>query len=171
MKNTLIVNLFGGPGCGKSTLMAGIFHQLKLKGYDCEMVTEFAKDLVWEKRNETFKDELYIFAKQNHRLFRVNGKVDIIVTDRPLILTNVYNQDDEELCSLCLKTFNQYNNLNFLLKRQTVYQENGRNQSEEEAMEIDKITQDLLKSNRINHYIVNNNDLVDIIKIIKSHIR
>ena len=170
MKNTLIVNLFGGAGIGKSTLMARIFSELKVQGYDCEMVTEFAKDLVWEKRTETFKDELYIFAKQNHRLFRVNGKVDIIVTDRPLLLTNAYNQDDKELCSLCLKTFNQYNNLNFLLKRQTVYQENGRNQSEEEAMEIDKITQDLLKSNRINHYIVNNNDLADIIKVIKSHI-
>lgn len=171
MKNTLIVNLFGGPGCGKSTLMARIFSELKVRGYDCEMVTEFAKDLVWEKRNETFKDELYIFAKQNHRLFRVNDKVDIIVTDRPLLLTNVYNQNDKELCGLCLKTFNQYNNLNFLLKRQTVYQENGRNQSEDEAVQIDKITQNLLKSNRIDHYIVNNNDLADIIKIIKSHIR
>ena len=171
MKNTLVVNLFGGPGCGKSTLMAAIFHQLKLNGYDCEMVTEFMKDLIWEKRTETFKDELYIFAKQNHRLFRVNGKVNIIVTDRPLLLTSVYNQDDKELCDLCLKTFKQYNNLNFLLKRQTTYQENGRLQSEEDAIRIDKITQDLLKSNRINHYIVNNNDLVDIIKIIKSHIR
>ena len=170
MKNTLIVNLFGGPGTGKSTLMAKIFSELKVQGYDCEMVTEFAKDLVWEKRNETFKDELYIFAKQNHRLFRVNGKVDIIVTDRPLLLTNAYNQDDKELCSLCLKTFNQYNNLNFLLKRQTVYQENGRNQSEKEAMQIDKITEDLLESNEINYYTVNNNDLADIIKVIKSHI-
>ena len=170
MKNTLIVNLFGGAGIGKSTLMARIFSELKVQGYDCEMVTEFAKDLVWEKRNETFKDELYIFAKQNHRLFRVNDKVDIIVTDRPLLLTNVYNQNDKELCGLCLKTFNQYNNLNFLLKRQTVYQENGRNQSEEEAMQIDKITQDLLESNGIDHYIVNNNDLDDIIEIIKSYI-
>ena len=170
MKNTLIVNLFGGPGTGKSTLMARIFSELKVQGYDCEMVTEFAKDLVWEKRNETFKDELYIFAKQNHRLFRVNGKVDIIVTDRPLLLTNAYNQDDKELCRLCLKTFNQYNNLNFLLKRQTVYQENGRNQSEKEAMQIDKITEDLLESNEINYYTVNNNDLADIIKVIKSHI-
>lgn len=169
MKNTLIINLFGGAGIGKSTLMARIFSELKVQGYDCEMVTEFAKDLVWEKRNETFKDELYIFAKQNHRLFRVNGKVDIIVTDRPLLLTNAYNQNDKELCSLCLKTFNQYNNLNFLLKRQTVYQENGRIQSEEEAMQIDKITQDLLESNGINYYTVNNNDLADIIEVIKLH--
>ena len=171
MKNTLIINLFGGAGIGKSTLMARIFSELKVQGYDCEMVTEFAKDLVWEKRNETFKDELYIFAKQNHRLFRVNGKVDIIVTDRPLLLTNAYNQDNKELCSLCLKTFNQYNNLNFLLKRQTVYQENGRNQSEEEAMQIDKITQGLLESNGINYYTVNNNDLADIIEVIKLHVK
>ena len=113
-KRTLVVNLFGGAGVGKSTLMAQIFAELKIKGYDCEMVTEFAKDLIWEKRDETFKDELYIFAKQNHRMFRVNGKVDIIVTDRPLLLTNAYNQHDKELCDLCLKTFNQYNNLNII---------------------------------------------------------
>ena len=49
MKNTLIVNLFGGAGIGKSTLMARIFSELKVQGYDCEMVTEFAKDLVWKK--------------------------------------------------------------------------------------------------------------------------
>ena len=139
MKNTLVVNLFGGAGVGKSTLMAKIFAELKTEGYDCEMVTEFAKDLVWGRRGETFKDELYIFAKQNHRLFRVNGKVDIIVTDRPILLTNAYNQDNKELCDLCLKTFNQYNNLNFLLKRQTVYQENGRLQSEEHKKNLSEI--------------------------------
>ena len=170
MKNTLIINLFGGAGIGKSTLMARIFSELKVQGYDCEMVTEFAKDLVWEKRTETFKDELYIFAKQNHRLFRVNGKVNIIVTDRPLLLTSVYNQDDKELCDLCLKTFKQYNNLNFLLKRQTTYQENGRLQSEEEAIRIDKITQDILEFNGIDYYTVNNNDLTSIMEVIKSHV-
>ena len=170
MKNTLIVNLFGGAGIGKSTLMARIFSELKVQGYDCEMVTEFAKDLVWEKRTETFKDELYIFAKQNHRLFRVNGKVNIIVTDRPLLLTSAYNQDDKELCDLCLKTFKQYNNLNFLLKRQTTYQENGRNQSEEDAERIDKITQDVLEFNGIDYYMFNNNDLTSIMEIIKSHV-
>lgn len=91
MKNTLVVNLIAAPSSGKSTLMADIFAKLKWMNIDCELVTEFAKDLVWEERTETFKDELYIFAKQNHRLFRVNGKVDVIITDRPLILTILYN--------------------------------------------------------------------------------
>ena len=107
---TLIVNIFGGPGAGKSTTMAGVFSQLKRLDIDCEQVTEFAKDLVWEDRQETFKDELYIFAKQAHRLFRVNGKVDVIITDRPLILTNLYAENNSELCALCLSEFNKYNN-------------------------------------------------------------
>ena len=171
MKNTLVINLFGGAGVGKSTLMAEIFARLKTKGYDCEMVTEFAKDLVWEKRDETFKDELYIFAKQNHRLFRVSGKVDVIVTDRPLLLTNAYNQHDKELCDLCLKTFNQYNNLNFLLKRQTVYQENGRLQTEEEAIQIDNITQHILESNNIDYFIFTNNDIKNIMNVIEGKVR
>ena len=99
MKNTLVVNLLGGPGVGKSTLTAAIFAKLKDAGVDCEMASEFAKELVWEQRNETFKDELYIFAKQAHRLFRLNGKVDVVITDRPLILTCFYAQADKALCT------------------------------------------------------------------------
>ena len=60
MNNTLVINLFGGPGCGKSTTMARIFADLKIQGYNAEMVSEFAKDLVYEQRQETMKDELYL---------------------------------------------------------------------------------------------------------------
>ena len=45
------------------------------------------------------------------------------------------------------------------------------NQSEKEAMQIDKITEDLLESNEINYYTVNNNDLADIIEVIKLHVK
>lgn len=48
MKNTLIVNLFGAPGTGKSTGAAYIFSKLKMAGVDAEYVTEFAKDKVWD---------------------------------------------------------------------------------------------------------------------------
>lgn len=145
MKNTLVVNLMGGPGVGKSTLTAAVFAKLKDAGVDCEMASEFAKELVWEQRNETFKDELYIFAKQAHRVFRLNGKVDVIITDRPLILTCFYAQDDKALCDLCLDRFNQYNNLNYYIAREKVYNPNGRNQTEEEAKQIDIATLNILK--------------------------
>lgn len=41
---TLVVNLFGGPGSGKSTGAAYVFARLKMLGYNAELVTEFAKD-------------------------------------------------------------------------------------------------------------------------------
>jgi nicotinamide riboside kinase len=140
MKNTLVVNLIAAPSSGKSTLMADIFAKLKWENIDCELVTEFAKDLVWEERTETFKDELYIFAKQNHRMFRVNGKVDVIITDRPLILTILYNnkygKKSKELDELVYSEFDQYNNLNYFINRKKPYNPNGRNQTESESDEI-----------------------------------
>lgn len=137
----VVINLFGGPGCGKSTTMARLFSDLKQMGYNCEMVTEFAKDLVYENRMDTMKDELYIFAKQNHRLFRVKDKVDIIITDRPLLLTCIYDSlygyNDKDLHQLVRTTFSRYNNINIMLKPVDVdYKTEGRLQDEEESDNI-----------------------------------
>ena len=60
---TKIINLFGGPGCGKSTTASGIFYELKKRGYECELSPEFAKDKVWEDSLRTLDDQIYIFGK------------------------------------------------------------------------------------------------------------
>ena len=162
MKNTLIVNLIGGPGAGKTTTMAGIFHKLKCLDIDAEMVSEFAKELVYENRKDTMKDELYIFAKQAHRLFCVNGKVDVIVTDRPLFLTvafnHMYNYNSPELDALCLKKFNEYDNYNFFINRKHNYQENGRNEDEELANKIAYNLKKIADENNIEYENVDSGD-------------
>ena len=159
----VVINLWGGPGCGKSTTMAKIFSELKIKGYNVEMVSEFAKDLVYEKRNETMKDELYIFAKQNHRLFRVKDKVDVIVTDRPLPLTcvydKVYGKNDKNLHTLVRRTFQEYDNINILLGfNESNYKEEGRLQTKEEALNLHhKIAEELeLYGNVLSAYTMEN---------------
>lgn len=147
-KDTLVVNLIGGPGTGKTTTMALVFGTLKQLGIDAEMVTEFPKELVWEHRTETMKDELYIFAKQAHRFFRVNGQVDVIVTDRPIILTvlynNLYGDGSNALDAVVKETFNKYNNMNFFLNRVKGYNPNGRTQTEDEADKIAEGLKDIL---------------------------
>ena len=82
-----IINLIGEPSAGKSTIAAELFAKMKKAGYNVELVTEYAKDMVWENRNEMFSHQDYIFAKQNRRLARLNGKVDYVITDAPLILS------------------------------------------------------------------------------------
>ena len=46
---TLHINLWAGPGTGKSTMAAGIFAALKWNKIDCELVSEYAKQIVWEE--------------------------------------------------------------------------------------------------------------------------
>lgn len=145
-KKTKVINLFGGPGTGKSTTAAAVFAQLKSLGVDCELSSEFAKDLVWEQRYDTFKDQLYIFAKQAHRLFRLVGKVDVVITDSPLFLTCYYGKDDKALSKFCIDYVERFDNANYFLVREKKYNPNGRNQTEEEAKEIDTALRYVLES-------------------------
>ena len=67
MKDTIVVNLFAGPGAGKSTGAAYIFSMLKMAGIDTEYVNEYAKDKVWEDNKEVFKCQFLISGKQEDK--------------------------------------------------------------------------------------------------------
>lgn len=137
-KKTLVVNLLAGPGCGKSTIAADLFSKLKWDGIDCELVTEYAKDLVWERRHDTFKNQIYIFGKQHHKIFRLLGQVDVIITDSPFLLSAIYDEDKREtLERLVVEEYLKCFNRNFFLMRSKKYNPNGRNQTEEGAKEVD----------------------------------
>ena len=43
-KQLKVINLYGGPGTGKSTTAAALFALIKREGYNVELVTEFAID-------------------------------------------------------------------------------------------------------------------------------
>lgn len=139
----IVVNLFGGPGSGKSTGAAYVFSKLKMLGYNCELITEYAKDKTWEGNTTALSCQEYIFGKQSFRMMRCRDKVDIIITDSPLPLGIFYNENpilDHSYEEMVLKVFNSYTNLNYLLIRDKPYNPIGRNQTQAEADEIgDKI--------------------------------
>jgi hypothetical protein len=140
----LVINLLGGPGTGKSTTAAGVFSLLKLRGIDVELVTEFAKDLTWEERWKTLDDQLYVTAKQFHKIWRLTD-VSVIITDSPIIQGLIYTPE-----SYLRKTIRNINNLssnyNIFLERVKPYQEKGRSQTEEEAKQMDNNIVELLNN-------------------------
>lgn len=141
----IVINLFAGPGVGKSTNAAKIFAELKMRGVNCEMALEFAKDKVWEESFKTMDDQIYIFGKQFHKIWRLKDKVDVIICDSPLPISIVYDKENSKAFhELIMEQFNKFNNLNFYLKRSAVYQKEGRLQTEEEAKKVDKVVESVL---------------------------
>lgn len=150
-KEALVINLFGGPGCGKSTTAAGLFSLLKLHDIECELATEYAKDLVWEERHRTFGDQHYIFGKQHHRIWRLKDKVNVVITDSPILLSVIYRPETlgESFVRNVIDTVNSFNNFNIVLRRTKKFNPNGRNQDENESKAIDEQIKDILIENNM----------------------
>ena len=166
---TKIINIFGAPGSGKSTLMFGLLYQLKIKGIECEGAHEYIKEQLYAGNPYPFHDQLYTYAKQNKKLNELNGKVDYIVTDSPSVQCVAYNLKEPAIYNqMALDYFNQYDNLNFFLERTHEYQPSGRNQTEEQANEVGKTILEMLHNLNISYTVLPaNTALRDILNILK----
>ena len=141
---TTIVNIFGGPGIGKSGIAAGLYSKMKAKGMSVELVTEVAKDFVWEDRlNVLTHDQILIFAKQHRRLDRLRNKVDYVVTDCPILLCvpyippkAYYKEHLIPLMAECAVSFDNFNVM--LLRNEGTHTDLGRYHDLEESIEKDK---------------------------------
>ena len=170
MKDTIYINLFGGPGVGKSTLCASIFTELKKQNIDCEMALEYVKELVFEESFKKIENQIYIFGKQHNRLMRLNGKVDVVITDSPLLNSIVYYLGDNPYFKdLILYEFQKLNTINYCIKRRFNYEENGRMQTLDKAIEVDVDYKKLLDENEIPYNEIDGDfSIVNIINDIKN---
>jgi hypothetical protein len=142
---TIHVNLFGGPGTGKSTTATGVFNKLKKKGAKVEYCSEYAKELTYRGETHKLGDQLYLLAKQHQKLLYLEGKVDIVIHDGPLLLNKVYAELNyveryRNLYALTEDIVNSYTNINiYLIRDKNIhpYQSYGRGQSESEAEDLD----------------------------------
>jgi len=131
-----IINLYGGPGTGKSTTMALVFAGMKLRGQEVEMAPEWVKGPVWAGQTDILEDQLYITAKQNHILTRLYGKVETIITDAPLLQGLVYCQNPL-LQEVIRESARCYRNEHVFLRRVKPFRQRGRVQDEAKSRRLD----------------------------------
>lgn len=148
-KNTIIVNAFAGPGAGKTTSAWAIAAELKKKDLVVEYVPEYAKELVWEGNfellDQKYEHQMIVYAEQKRRIDRLMGKVDIIVTDAPTVMSVNYIHHEantleqiREYEEMAVADFKNYRTFNYFIERGETYEQAGRIQTLEQAKEIDE---------------------------------
>ncbi len=156
-RETLVVNFFAGPGAGKTTCAWEIAAELKKQGLVTEYVPEYAKELVWDNNFEmldgTAEHQMKLFQEQNRRIQRLIGKVDVIVTDAPILLGTMYCKENtkvaEEYKETVLRQHNAYNNFNLFINRGNNFEKEGRIHNLEESRKIDSDIKAFLDSKNI----------------------
>jgi len=157
---TIVVNLFGGSGIGKSTAAAHTFAEMKYRKLHCELVREYVKMWAWQNIKPGAYDQIYLMGKQSKYESMLYGKVDYIITDSPLLLSPIYEiyHTGKQTIGMAAKNFiadaktKGVEHLNFVLSRNKGFDSRGRYDTEEEAKTIDHVVVNYLKGNDIPYY-------------------
>ena len=147
------INLFGGPGCGKSVTAARLFGELSADGFECEHVQEYVKDWAYQGIVPTSFDQVYLLGQQMRREDILLRYRPLIITDSPILSGAVYARISrcpawKEIVAIANRFEEKYPSLNIILDRDGVdYVRQGRYQSRVEALTIDQAINDFVHSN------------------------
>lgn len=161
------INLYGGPGIGKSTVSSIVFSELKIRGFDAEIVHEYAKELVHEgfdlrKADGNFQFRIIMEQLRRELLF---NKAEYLVTDSPLFL-NAYYSKEERALDLAQKNDSDENLHFYLIRSNEYFEGKGRSHNEKESISIDKEMIKFLKKNNVTPIIIDGDSKIKAMKIV-----
>ena len=163
-RNTIIVNLYAGPGAGKTTCAWIIAGELKKLGLPTEYVPEYAKELVWDGKVDlldgSFANQSALLHEQDRRIRRLVGKVDVVVTDSPILLSCIYARERSAyFAAVARELYNGYQNFDLFVVRGVAYEMEGRIHTWEQSLAIDGRVESLLRENGISYGICGHDTL------------
>lgn len=89
-RRTLVIECYGGPSIGKTDFVGELFTKLKRRHLSVEQAREFAKRWALSGREIKAIDEYYVFGAQVHEEAELLGQVEVVTTDRPVLLSAIY---------------------------------------------------------------------------------
>ena len=104
-------------------------------------------------KEEMLKDQKFVTDGQYERLNRLRGKVDVIVTDSPLLLGQVYGKKsiDKDYKDEIRKRYDSFDNYNAFIVRGKNFTQKGRVHNLEESKQLDADVLQMLSDNKIFH--------------------
>lgn len=123
-----IINLFGAPGSGKSTLSFAITADLKRRGKRVEHAREGVKEEYAKFGQTVFADQLKILSEQYSIQASFADNCDYVVTDGPILHSYIYaaliktprlKECKAEIQNLSLRLHRLFDNFDILVKLPT----------------------------------------------------
>ncbi len=154
-KEVIVINAFAGPGAGKTVSCMDICSELKKRGYNAEYVQEYAKELVYDKNYELLDgseaNQFKILKEQLHRMDRLYEETDFIVTDSPILLNAIYNNEpSKEYLDMIDELYTHYNNFSYFVQRDAShFQKEGRIHNLQESQQKDEEIKSMLSDHGI----------------------
>ena len=166
-KKAIVINLFGGPGVGKTATALSLTGLLRKKGISCDYASEGVKDHVYESNLVALDCQPAIAGEQIKRLHRLDKQVKIIITDSPILINTLHPGFGvtELYKSWLVEIHNMFNNFNIVLqvdREKQSYEQKGRTESKERATEMDKENIDMLNSYNVPFETVEVNELTEL---------
>lgn len=155
----LVVNLIAGPGSGKTTVALGLASMLKQKtGLQIEYCPEVIREYIYRK--EDYIQEVVTSEQYEKLKIYQNAEIDILVQDCSLLNALVYKEYSNVAKDYIFKMFNEFDNITYFIPRNKKYISKNREQSEDQALELDKKFIQVHEENNIGFFIPRSNGTV-----------
>jgi len=120
------------------------------------MAREVAKDMIMEGSEHLLENQQMVYSEQQRILYNLNKRVDVVVTDAPILNSLIYDKiaggTDIDFHRTIINEFDRYENRNYILNRVYTYEQAGRYQDEAGAKEVDKVVLATVKANGNHDY-------------------
>jgi len=154
-RKTTIIGFYGGPGIGKSAAAWTAAAWLKKRGVSVELANEYVKRWAWQGREVGPLDELVILGQQIREEADLLGKVDFIITEKPVLLDLAYARlyQPPEITRAVEQTIVAHyahaasmghQHINVLFRRAKGYDTRGRYENRKQAELVDQIAEQAL---------------------------
>lgn len=154
----MLVNMFGAPSSGKSTIAANVFARLKTNGIPAEFISERAREVIAKfkfKKIKTMSDEmqLEILEAQYHAETYFKHSTDYpVIADSSTLLTLAYGTDTffqkygDRVKQLVNNMVSEMDLVFYLPLRDSVQDDPNRIHNYEQCLEVDTKIRNILNT-------------------------